>query len=757
MNSHFPWYAILNSLDTAIVMFDNNMKIYLCNYEMERLAGLSSREMSGKTLLNFFPPADQKRLATFYNQLISGKREPRPQATFTLLNKEGTQKKVLLSISLVSKSNKAVASLTDLTETIKLQKELAMGELKFRYLFENAQEGIYQTTPDGKILLANTAFIQLLGYNSLDEILALNIATDIYLHESERYSILSQLQRCGKYSNLEQVWQKKDGSPIIVRCSGHAIYDARNKLICYENTAVDITELKEAQRTLEVSQKFCLDLVHCLPDPTFAINTHGEIVAWNKAIELLTGHDVEMMIGKGNYEYAMAVLGERRPLLIDYLLDRTINLSSEYSQLRQEGETISAEIYAPLLKGGKGAHIWGSAALIRDIDGKVMGAIETIKDFTDYIETKKKLQYYSMNDILTGLYNRSYFEEEIKRLNHTRFLPLSVIICDVDGLKLINDSLGHMQGDDLLRATANVLRSAFRASDAISRIGGDEFAVILPHTDDHTTQEIIKRINTAVDAYNKDSSEYHLSLTVGYATGNLPLNQLIIEADNNLIRNKMQHSATAKHLFTKSLTSLLAERDFINDGHVQRLIVLAELMADHINLTLTERTDLLNLAKFHDIGKVAIPDKILFKPTTLTPQEMQEIKKHAEIGYRIAKSSPELSHIANYILHHHEWWNGEGYPLGLKEKEIPLLSRILSILDAYDAMSNKRPQRGALSQTEVLNEMTKLSGVQFDPYLLAIFLELIQKEEIIQSLSLDHTDIITSDDLGTISHKSRLN
>lgn len=652
----------------------------------------------------------------------------------------------------------AIASLTDLTETIRLQTDLKMIEEKFRLLFENAQEGIFQTTPEGKIILANTAFIQMLGYTRLDEVLSLNITNVIDLNESKKSSIVSQLKKHGKYSNVELEWRKKDGSTIIIRSSGHAIYDTQGQLTGYENTAVDITEFKKTQQALEISQKFFLDLVHCLPDPTFAINPQGEIVAWNKAMEILTGFTAEVMLGKDNYEYAIALYGRRYPILIDYLLDQSITLNSDYTQFRHEGETVSAENYSPLLKQGKGAYIWGSASLIRDIDGNLVGAIETIKDFTDYIEAKKELQYYSMNDILTGLYNRSYFEEEIKRLNHTRFLPLSVIVCDVDGLKLINDSLGHMQGDELLKATANVLRSAFRASDAISRIGGDEFAVILPHTDHQTTQEIINRINAAVDTYNENTQDYHLSLTIGSATGNLPLDKLIIEADNNLIRNKMQHSANAKHYFTKSLTTLLAQRDFINDGHVQRLESLAKLMADHVNITLAERTDLLTLAKFHDIGKVAIPDHILFKPTSLTAQEMHEMKKHAEIGYRIAKSSPELSHIANYILHHHEWWNGEGYPLGLKEKEIPLLSRILNIIDAYDAMSSKRPQRDALSQAEVIDQMTQLSGIQFDPHLLDIFLELIQNEEILLALAADtNTDEIISDSYGTIYQNNRLN
>lgn len=525
-------------------------------------------------------------------------------------------------------------------------------------------------------------------------------------------------------------WKKKDGKKIIVRASGRVVCDETGNILCYETTVVDITDLKEAQRELEASHQYSVNIVNSLPDPTFAIDIHGCVVAWNKAMEQLTGIEAANMLGCGNYEYSIPFYGHRKPILIDYVLTPERSQGEQYSYMRNEGESLVAEAYAPLLKGGKGAYLWGSASVIRDIDGNAMGAINTIKDFTEYKETQQQLKYFSMHDMLTGLYNRSYFEEELKRLDKSRFYPLSVILCDVDGLKLINDSLGHHKGDELLKAAAEVIRSAFRSSDAVSRIGGDEFALILPQTDHTTVDAAVKRIESFIEKYNSSNPEFLLSLSIGFATGSQSLQSIVIEADNSLNRSKLHRSTSAKSHFTATLMAMLAERDYITEGHAERLEKMAAIMGNAAGLASVEKTDLILLAKFHDIGKVGISDKLLFKPGPLTPEERKEMMRHSEIGYRIAQSSPELSHIAKYILHHHEWWNGGGYPLGLKGTQIPLLCRILAILDTYDAMTSDRPYRKAQSRHEVVKHLHSAKGIQYDPALVDLFLQILYDDNV---------------------------
>lgn len=166
----------------------------------------------------------------------------------------------------------------------------------------------------------------------------------------------------------------------------------------------------------------------------------------------------------------------------------------------------------------------------------------------------------------------------------------------------------------------------------------------------------------------------------------------------------------------------LEARDFITEGHADRLKHLAGTLGRAMGLSEAILANVRLLAQFHDIGKVGIPDRILFKPGPLTPEERREMQRHSEIGHRIALSSPVLAPIADLILKHHEWWDGNGYPLKLKGKDIPLECRILAIVDAYDAMTSDRPYRKAMPRDEALRELFRCAGTQFDPYLVQKFI-----------------------------------
>ena len=572
----------------------------------------------------------------------------------------------------------------------------------------------------------------MLGYRTLDEVLALNMGKDIYFNENDRAKILFSINSVETATNLEINWKKKDGTPIVVRSSGRVVRNKQGKNLFYEGSIVDVTDFHRAEKELKSSRQHFKNIVNYLPDPTFAIDCSGKVIAWNKAIEQLTSVPAKEMLGKGDYEYSLPFYGDRRKILIDYVNEG--DLAEHYGYIKREGDTLVAEAYAPCLRGGKGAHLWGSASLIRDNDGNIVGAINTIKDFTEYKETQEQLKFLSMHDILTGLYNRIYFEEELVRLNNLRFNPISVIMCDVDGLKLINDSMGHHKGDQLLIAAANVIKSCLRSSDVLARVGGDEFAFILPNTNVSEAESVYVRIQESVKSYNSNNPEFPLSLSLGLATGSLPVREIVIVADNNLNKDKLHRSSSAKSHFIATLMAMLAERDFITEGHAERLEIMAGIMADTVGLVSADKSDLVLLAKFHDIGKVGISDKLLFKPGQLSLNEKVEMKRHSEIGYRIAQSSPDLTHISQYILHHHEWWNGEGYPLGLSGEEIPLACRILSILDAYDAMTSDRPYRKALSCDEAVRQLKSASGIQFDPRLIEIFLNVIMSSHCFEEI-----------------------
>ncbi|MBU4515582.1 MAG: diguanylate cyclase [Firmicutes bacterium] len=398
------------------------------------------------------------------------------------------------------------------------------------------------------------------------------------------------------------------------------------------------------------------------------------------------------------------------------LISRFGQQSIEHTTLKRERERLIAEL----------------EALNEQIAGANQGLIAAnqamVVSNNELMRAKDKLNYLSAHDPLTGLYNRIRFEDEMRRLERGRHDRVGIIVCDVDGLKLINDTLGHEAGDGLLSAAAGIIQSTFRDGDIVSRIGGDEFAVVLPSAPEAVIESACRKIRDRVTAYNHSHTELPLSMSVGFAIGDtsgpVTINDLFKEADNNMYREKLHRSMSARSAIVQTLMKALEARDFVTEGHADRLQTLVVRVAIVLGMPEHQVSDLRLLAQFHDIGKVGIPDRILFKPASLMPEETSEMRRHCEIGHRIALSAPDMIPIADWILKHHEWWNGQGYPLGLQGEGIPLECRILAVVDAYDAMTNDRPYRPAMPHETATDELLRCAGTQFDPLVVEKFVQL---------------------------------
>ena len=355
---------------------------------------------------------------------------------------------------------------------------------------------------------------------------------------------------------------------------------------------------------------------------------------------------------------------------------------------------------------------------------------EAQRELSDRRQTEKLLQYQTFHDSLTGLYNRTYFEEEMQRLDKRRTGAAGLIMLDVDGLKLINDTLGHEKGDVLLTSAAHILSICFRESDVVARIGGDEFAILLKPDDEMALESTCDRIRNKVQEFNRRQLQVHISLSIGYAFANdstIPMRELFKRADNNMYREKLHQRQSTRSAIVQTVMRMLEARDYITEGHAERLQEIVANMGRALGFSSDKISDLRLFAQFHDIGKVGIPDRILLKPGKLTLEEKTEMQRHAEIGHRIAQSAPDLVPIADWVLKHHEWWNGRGYPLELAGEEIPLECRLLSIADAYDAMTSDRPYRQPLPHDEALQELQFCAGTQFDPKFVEVFVCLYGK------------------------------
>ncbi len=346
----------------------------------------------------------------------------------------------------------------------------------------------------------------------------------------------------------------------------------------------------------------------------------------------------------------------------------------------------------------------------------------------DNIRLLKNAERSAQIDGLTSLYNRTYFETQLSRVATEGILPFSIIIGDVNGLKITNDVFGHLEGDKILLAISKILRSSCSDSDVVARWGGDEFIILLPGSTCDQAQIICDAIQEKCTQVNLDT--VRLSLSLGCATQyerEDDVSATIKRAESLMYHNKMQDREGFRKSFLLSLQRKLHEKCFESMDHIRRMDTLATELGRFLRLSLAQIKDLQLLVMLHDIGKVTISQDILGKPADLCEEEWIEVRKHPEFGYRIAQTSAELAPVANDILCHHEYWNGEGYPFGKKGTEIPLLARIVAIIDAYDAMTNDRPYREAISHEEALLELIRCSGSQFDPNFVNAFCVLFKE------------------------------
>jgi len=507
--------------------------------------------------------------------------------------------------------------------------------------------------------------------------------------------------------DIKWVWEK-----------GVGVHDDSDNLLYLEGYITDVTIKKKAEEMLKQSEEKFRQILSAIEEGYFEVNLEGEITYCNEAAAKILGYMADEFIGLPYHSFC------KDPEAI----------YQSFNQLFTNGYFKQPLVAEMIKKDGSEIYIELSLSLIKDKEERTTGFRGIGRDFSERKSFEDQLKYLSLHDQLTALYNRFFFENAIKRLDRSREHPISLISIDLDGLKLVNDTVGHERGDKLLIACAAVLRQALRTADILARVGGDEFVALLPRTDSKTGELIIKRIHEKVSEYNsKQMSEIPLSISMGIATsqsGVQPLEFTFREADDLMYREKLHKGVDARSQILQSLMAALGERDYITTGHALRLEKLCLKMTEHLDLSKKQISNLVLLAQVHDLGKVGIPDHILYKEVALTISEWEVMNQHSEKGYRIALASTDLSGIADLILKHHERWDGTGYPLGLKEKEIPIECRILAIADAYDAMTNDRPYRKAMDSKNAIDEIKKNAGTQFDPQLADLFILLYKNGSI---------------------------
>ena len=378
-------------------------------------------------------------------------------------------------------------------------------------------------------------------------------------------------------------------------------------------------------------------------------------------------------------------------------------------------------------------HVSISVSNIIDAIGESQGKVMVVVDISEAKKREKEILYLSYHDILTGIYNRTYLDFELKRLDTKRQLPFGIIMGDVNGLKITNDVFGHEAGDELLKKVAEVLKNSCRQEDIIGRWGGDEFIVLLPNTSDEEAHTVLRRIMRDFENLDQKDSINGLlpNMSLGYGvkiSEDEDIYSTLKVAESNMYKRKMLANESMHSSIIASMKVTLYEKSNETEAHSNRLYKNCFELGKKYNLSEDEFNDLELVCLLHDIGKIAISDTILKKPGPLNKEEWIEMKRHPEIGFRIAQATPELKKAAKYILYHHEKFDGTGYPKGLKGFNIPLIDRILSVVDSYDAMINDRTYRKAMSKENAIQELVDNSGTQFDPEVVKLFIEQVKEK-----------------------------
>lgn len=488
----------------------------------------------------------------------------------------------------------------------------------------------------------------------------------------------------------------------------------------------DITEEYNVKKNLEWAVKAHLEseeklriILDSTAEGIYGIDLNGNCIFCNKSCLKMLGYsNQDELVGK--------------------------NMHSHIHHSRRDGsryELDECRIYKAFIKG-EGEHVddevfWRADGTFFDVeyysypqfrDGKIIGAVVTFIDITHRKKDVEQIKYLSCHDSLTGLYNKRYFEESLKTMDIEDNLPISIIFADVNGLKMTNDIFGHSNGDELIKKSAEVLKNACRRNDIIARIGGDEFIILLPNAGANDVEKVMARVKNEFSKASITSIKCSISLGADTKTSVLQdLREIITNAENAMYKDKTMERKNNKSDTISTIISTLHEKSPKEKQHSNSVSELCKKLGIALNLHETEIKKLEQAGFLHDIGKIVLDESIL-NEDNLSEEDLEEMKLHSVVGYRILNLFDDTLDLAEGVYAHHERWDGTGYPKGLKGKEIPMMARIISIAEVFDKMTSKY-KNNILSKEEAIQEIKELAGISFDPYIVEVFVKILEQEE----------------------------
>ena len=484
------------------------------------------------------------------------------------------------------------------------------------------------------------------------------------------------------------------------------------------NATFSVTMQKSLSTRLSVERQKYLQTLLSIGDAVIVTNHLGVIEVINPVAQNLTAWKEEEAIGV-HFEQVLTLLDERlNPILtpIQQVLEtnQAQTLNERTILLNRYGET---------------TYIEDSATPLFDEHQQLIGVVMVFRDVTKLVEQQKSIEFALHHDTLTKLYNRYYFEHQVRSNIGTFAFPLAVIFCDVNGLKFTNDVFGHQQGDELLLAAVRNIKQTVPQDSIVSRVGGDEFIILCPGMNAEQAYSLKHQIKSQFA--KEDVNGLKGSISIGYQVADSnreSFEDVLREAERFMYQEKViEHQAFSNHSLdqiTNQLFSLHKEEH----SHSIKVERLTTAFAQYLELPSEEVEKLGRAARYHDLGKVVWPKSIFEKKTELDEKELGLIRQHVIVSYRILNAIESTVDVADIVLSHHERVDGLGYPKGLKQSQISRFSRILSIVEAYVAMTSPRPYKKQKTIQGAISELFACSGTQFDPQLVVQFVSFLRSE-----------------------------
>lgn len=479
-----------------------------------------------------------------------------------------------------------------------------------------------------------------------------------------------------------------------------------------------IREKQEANDQLEREKEFLNTVLITIGDGIVVTDQTGSIKMLNMAAVQMIGIDEEKLIGTTGSQF-MKFLDYETQTKLEGLISLAIR-----SKKKVERE----ESYLSI--GERKILVEESASPIMDQQKNLTGIVYVFRNITDSKIRKQEIEFLSYHDQLTELFNRRYFEEKCTTVLEKKNLPISLIIADLNALKLTNDAFGHLRGDQMITSFSDVLKSSFSKQDIVARIGGDEFAMLLPNTKQEQAEEMIQVVREKL----KGVAVEQVPVTAAFGHASIHnLNESFANifrlADENMYSQKLLDHIRIKKTIVNRIALTNNHRQKGKNEEVKRCVQLVGSYLEFMDMDETMIKKMRKAAFVYDIGYVTIPNSVVKKNMSLTKKEWEEVKTHAVSGYNILKNIDHYAENAEDILTHHEWFNGKGYPRGLVGKNIPLGARILALVTDYVAMTHSRPYRDAMTNEEAYKLIQEQSGTRYDPELVDSFLDYLKTDK----------------------------